>query len=198
MGEGDKAQRKDGRRERSASSRARIVAAMLDLVERGDLAPSAARVADEAQVGLRTVFRHFDDMESLFKQMSESITARVMPEVAKPFEASDWQGKLREMALRRARVFEMMLPYRLSANLRRYQSPFLMDDYNRTIKMERQLVEAVLPAELRSDSIGIEALVVALSFQSWRVMRYDQRLSPEHATAVLRRLVDNAIAGFDS
>lgn len=198
MGNGDKAVRKDGRRERSASSRARIVAAMLDLVERGDLAPSAARVAEEARVGLRTVFRHFDDMESLFKQMSESITARVMPEVAKPFEANDWQGKLREMALRRARVFEMMLPYRLSANLRRYQSPFLMEDYNRTIKMERQLVEAVLPAQLRSDAIGVEALIVALSFQSWRVMRHDQWLSPDHATAVLRRLVDNAIAGFES
>lgn len=134
MGEGDKAQRKDGRRERSASSRARIVTAMLDLVERGDLSPSAARVAEEAHVGLRTVFRHFDDMESLFKQMSELITARVMPEVVKPFEASDWQGKLREMALRRARVFEMMLPFRLSANLRRYQSAFLMEAYNRDRK----------------------------------------------------------------
>jgi hypothetical protein len=116
--------------------------------------------------------------------------------VAKPVAAADWQGRLREMAARRAHIFEIMLPYRLSANLRRYQSAFLMEDYNRTVKMERQLVEAVLPPDIHSDIIGVEALVVALSFQSWRVMRYDQRLSSDHAQAVLCRLVDDAIAGL--
>ena len=43
----------DGRRERSRSSRSKIVAAMLDLVGKGDVAPSAARVAEVAGVGLR-------------------------------------------------------------------------------------------------------------------------------------------------
>jgi hypothetical protein len=42
--------RADGRRERSKSSRAKIIAAMLELVERGDVQPSAARVADHAGV----------------------------------------------------------------------------------------------------------------------------------------------------
>ena len=39
---------------------------MMNLIEGGDLMPSAARVAEEAGVGLRTVFRHFDDMDSLY------------------------------------------------------------------------------------------------------------------------------------
>ncbi len=188
----------DGRRERSQSSRARIVAAMLELVGKGDIAPSAARVAEEAGVGLRTVFRHFDDMESLYSEMSNAIAQRVMPEIAKPFVATDWQGKLREMAGRRAQLFEIMLPYRLSANLQRYQSAFLMDEYVRVQAIERQLVEAVLPTAIAADRVGVEALVVALSFQSWRVMRHDQKLDPERAQEVLTRLVDNAIAGFSN
>ncbi|PNB35794.1 TetR family transcriptional regulator, partial [Pseudomonas sp. FW305-130] len=36
---------------------------MLDLVGKGDIAPSAARVAETAGVGLRSVFRHFADMD---------------------------------------------------------------------------------------------------------------------------------------
>src|SRR3546814_10246722 len=58
----------DGRRARSRSSRRRIVAAMVELIEGGDLMPSAARVAEEAGVGLRTVFRseeHTSELQTL-------------------------------------------------------------------------------------------------------------------------------------
>jgi hypothetical protein len=43
----EKGTRIDGRRERGRSSHKRIVAAMMDLIEGGDLMPSAARVAEE-------------------------------------------------------------------------------------------------------------------------------------------------------
>ena len=50
----------DGRRQRSARSRVRIVEAMFALIRAGDMNPSAAALAEEANVGIRTVFRHFD------------------------------------------------------------------------------------------------------------------------------------------
>lgn len=187
------ADRTDGRRERSKSSRARIVAAMLDLVRRGDVAPSAARVADEAGVGLRTVFRHFDDMDSLYREMSETIEAQVMPIVVKPFAGVDWRSDLDDMVGRRTEVFEAILPFRLSANIKRYQSAFLMADYARLTQLETQLVMAILPDHVRADRTGVAALCVALSFQSWRVLRHDQQLSPERAAEVLKRMV-SAIA----
>ncbi len=186
----------DGRRERSRSSRARIVAATLDLIERGDIAPSAARVADEAGVGLRTVFRHFDDMDSLFREMAETVARRVMPMVDQPYEHSDWRANIRELVERRARVFEAILPFRISANIKRYQSGFLMADYVRIMKMERDRVTCLLPARVKADEIGVEALCVALSFQSWRVMRHDQALPADKAAAVLARLVEDALRGL--
>jgi AcrR family transcriptional regulator len=190
------APRTDGRRERSKSSRARIVAAMLDLVERGDVQPSAARVADEAGVGLRTVFRHFDDMDSLYREMTEVIEARVMPLVLRPYGASDWRDNLRELAKRRAEVFEAILPFRISANIKRYQSPYLMAEYVRMMKLERQFVTVLLPPAVLADDVGVEALCVAVSFQSWRVMRHDQGLTSARAAAVIARLVDNALAAL--
>jgi AcrR family transcriptional regulator len=54
----------DGRRQRSSRSRERIVLAMIDLIRAGEMSPAAARVAEKANVGLRTVFRHFEEMET--------------------------------------------------------------------------------------------------------------------------------------
>ena len=60
----------DGRRRRGEDNRAKIVAAMLEIIHAGEIAPSAELVAQRADVGLRTVFRHFQDMDSLYREMS--------------------------------------------------------------------------------------------------------------------------------
>ncbi len=57
--------RVDGRRVRGADNRRRIVDALLKLVATGTVSPNAEQVATEAGVALRTVFRHFADMDSL-------------------------------------------------------------------------------------------------------------------------------------
>src|SRR3546814_14687096 len=88
------AKRVDGRRERSRSSRRRIVAAMLELIEGGDPMPSAARVAEEAGVGLRTAFRHFDDMGSLYRELSATIADTVIPIVTAPCAGAARTGNL--------------------------------------------------------------------------------------------------------
>lgn len=180
----------DGRRERSRSSRAKIVEAMLTLVEHGDVAPSAARVADTAGVGLRTVFRHFDDMDSLYREMSSVIEQRVMPLVSPPLRASGWRDRIIELTARRAIVFEHILPFRISANLKRFQSAFLMQDYQRMLMLERSTFTVLLPPEVLADSGAVEALNVILGFQTWRVLRHDQALPADAAATVVRRLVD--------
>ena len=187
----------DGRRERSRSSRARIVQAMLDLVGSGHVAPSAAEVAEQAGVGLRSVFRHFDDMDSLYREMSDAIEARLMPVLLKPLAATEWKPRVRELTERRMTVFETMLPYRISANIKRYQSPFLMQDYKRMIRLERQGVEALLPPGLLADSAQTNSLLAPLSFQTWRLLRHDQELPVDAARAVVLRLVDAILAQSD-
>jgi AcrR family transcriptional regulator len=184
----------DGRHARSKSSRAKIVAAMLDLVGAGDVQPSAAKVAEAAGVGLRTVFRHFDDMESLYREMSEAIEAKVLPLMVQPFASEGWRDRVREIAIRRVEVFEMILPYRISASLKRFQSSFLMEDYQRMLRLERNALEAVLPAALLADAVQANVLYLTLNFQCWRSLRHDQELSVAEARAVFLRLVDAALA----
>jgi AcrR family transcriptional regulator len=184
----------DGRRARSETSRAKIVAAMLDLVGKGDIAPSAARVAETAGVGLRSVFRHFDDMDALYREMSQAIEAQVLPMALKPLTGATWRERLLEIIERRVLVFETILPFRISANIKRFQSEFLMQDYRRMLRLERTSLEAILPAHVRADIPLVDALNVPLSFQTWRLLRHDQELSIADARAVVVRLVEAVLA----
>lgn len=186
--------RVDGRRERGRSSYRRIVEAMMELIVEGDLSPSAARVAEEAGIGLRTVFRHFDDMDALYAEITRTITERVMPIVLAPYPDQPWRANIGELVRRRVEVFETTLPFRLAANIKRYQSPFLMGQYSRVVMLERELIIRLLPGPVRTDRIGVEALCAALSFHTWRTLRHDQSLSPDEAGAVMGQMVDAVMA----
>ena len=184
----------DGRHLRSQTTRAKIVTALLDLVRDGDVAPSAARVADTAGVGLRTVFRHFDDMESLYREMSAVIEAQVMPITLRPFEAVGWQDQVREMADRRIGIYETIMPYRISASVKRFQSAFLMASYHQALDLERSSLHAILPAAIIANAPIASAIEVTISFQCWRRLRHDQGLAIEDARAVVHTLLEAMLA----
>lgn len=185
---------RDGRHARSIATRDKIVTALLQLVRDGDVAPSAVRVAETAGVGLRTVFRHFDEMDTLYREMSEAVEAQVMPMILKPFEAPDWRGRVREMAGRRIGIYETIMPYRISASIKRFQSDFLMQGYFRQLQLERTSLHAVLPQAVIDDAPLASAIEVSISFQCWRRLRHDQGLTVEAARAVIDTLLDAVLA----
>lgn len=169
---------------------------MLEVVEGGETSPGAAQIAEVAGVGLRSVFRHFDDMDSLYREMSEHIEAKVLPIVLQPLKSDNWQDRVRELSARRVQVFEAILPYRISANLKRFQSPFLMEDYRRMLRLEQASLESVLPPAVLADKVGTQAINAVFGFQTWRLLRHDQHLPVEVASAVVMRLVEAMLADF--
>lgn len=184
----------DGRRARSQSSRAKIVKAMLDLVGGGEMSPSASQVADLAGVGLRSVYRHFSEIDELYREMTEAVELQVLPILMRPPQGATWQQRLFDIAARRALIFETIMPYRISANARRFDSAYLMEDYRRMLRLETEALAAHLPEEVREDVAGARGLTVILSFSTWRLLRHDQNLSPEHARAVVERMLGDALA----
>lgn len=63
----------DGCRLRSERSRLAIIEAALTLQEEGVLVPTAQQISDRAGVGIRSFFRHFEDMERLFQAADDHI-----------------------------------------------------------------------------------------------------------------------------
>ena len=89
-------QRLDGRRVRREQNVDAVVDAMLDLLGEGHLSPGAAAVAERSGVSLRSVFRYFDDMDSL----TDRAIARQMERAAPLFDLLDDSGDLADRAAR--------------------------------------------------------------------------------------------------
>lgn len=170
---------------------------MVELVGKGDPAPSAARVAEAAGVGLRTVFRHFADMDTLFREMSEIIEAQVLPIILQMPQGDDWKARLADIADRRARIFETIMPYRLSADFKRLHSPYLMQDHRRMVLLESETIDVHLPPRIAADRAGSQGIKVILSFQTWRLLRHDLQLPVDEAGAVVRRMLADSLAAMD-
>jgi AcrR family transcriptional regulator len=174
----------DGRRRRSRQSRDRIVQAMLELVEAGDVTPGAEAVAARAAVGLRSVFRHFKDMESLYAEMTFRV-ARHYEAMLAPFETSGWRDQLAEMIERRLTTFERLMPFKRAADAHRHESPALQANYTSSLAMMRSRLSGLLPAALALDPVRFESLDLLLSFDVWQRLRVDQGLEPAAARAVV-------------
>lgn len=179
----------DGRRLRSRDSKRRIVAAMLELVREGRIAPTAEEVARRANVGLRTVFRRFKDMESLYSEMSVAISEKVAPIIHEELAHDAWWLNLGQLVERRLRVYEIIMPYRIAAGALRFQSNILYSRHRELVRDERERLIAVLPEFLLEDRTGIESLEAVLSFDMWNQLRNDQKLNVTQATQVVYRLV---------
>jgi AcrR family transcriptional regulator len=180
------AERQDGRKTRGADNRRRIVNALLELVEGGNVAPSAEVVAKEAGVGLRTVFRHFADMDSLHASVSERMSAEIQPILERPFASSDWRGRLEELVDRRAEVFERLLPFKLAGDAHRHGSPFLTSEHKALVRAQSEALRRVLPAKIVEEKARFAALDLLLSFDAWKRLRHDQGVGVREARSALR------------
>ncbi len=185
----------DGRVRRSERSREAIVAALFDLIGRGVLQPTAQQVADAAGVGIRSVFRHFSEMESLYR----AVDARLLHEALGLFGDHGPPGPLgaRIDALVRRRVafFERIAPYKRSGNLQRWRSRFIQ---RRHLDLQRLLhddLRACLPELDRAPLEVREAVDLVTSFEAWDRLRADRRLGPKPAAAVVARAVRRLLDG---
>lgn len=185
----------DGRRRRGQDNRARIVAAMMEIVHGGEIAPSAEQVAARADVGLRTVFRHFQDMDSLYREIAAVVGVEVRAVLVRPLEGDTWQARLLERAGRFSIAYEKMAPYKRAADAFKHRSKFLGGDYARLVEQQREILEQGLPPAVARDRDRVEALALLLSFEAWARLRNEQGLSPSRAQAVIEAAVRALIAG---
>ena len=184
----------DGRKLRSEDSKRRIVSAMLELVREGKIAPTAEDVAKRAQVGIRTVFRRFRDMESLYAEMAGAIDDRIASINDGFAKQGDWRANLNHMVERRLQVYEIVMPYRVAAEALKFQSTILLTQHMKFVREERQRLLALIPEKLLADAVLTEGLEAALSFDMWNQLRNDQRLNGDEAGEVVKRIVSSLLA----
>lgn len=185
----------DGRRQRGEDNRRRIVAAFIAFIREGKISPTAEMIAARADVGLRTVFRHFEDMERLYREIGTEIEGQVRPMVDRPFESADWQGRIEEVIERRATLFESIMPFRTAADVYRHTSPSIAARQAEFVALQRQYLEDALPASIARDPVRVEALDLVSSYEAWQRLRHEQKLSPADAKRVMAFAIHQMISG---
>jgi AcrR family transcriptional regulator len=184
----------DGRHRRSERSRLRIIDAIIELVNAGVLEPTAEQVSAQAGLAMRTVFRHFKDMDSLYREIARRTLVEAQAISATDTPADSWQDGLHNLVDRRARIYEKLMPMRLSGDAVRHRSPFLQEENARLVTLFRNALRKVLPQPLRRDRMRFEALDLLLSFEAWIRLRREQKLSAHSARATLHASVDALLA----
>ncbi len=177
-------ERPDGRRLRSANSRSRITAALIALVAEGELAPTAEMVADRAGLSLRTVFRHFEEMDNLYLEIAGAIIRRAEPLIGRPFAAA-WPDIIPEMVERRADYYESVAPFKRALDLYRTRSPALQQASAEVAALSRQVFLSRIPREQLPDPAALEAMVLLVSIDSWLYLRQVQGLDVAAAKAAV-------------
>ncbi|TWX68075.1 TetR/AcrR family transcriptional regulator [Colwellia demingiae] len=171
----------DGRKLRTDDSRQKIVSAFLQLIREGTVAPSAECVARAANVGLRTVFRRFKEMELLYREMIIELQNKFAPEVVKPWKTTGVENQLQEMLERKAIIYEDLMPYRIASSYHKYHSEFIKHSHKHWNEIEQKSLESILPFKKSSEPVLFNAIEVALSFDTWLQLRVDHNINPEQS-----------------
>lgn len=167
----------DGRRQRSERSQTAIIEAALALMEEGTLVPTAQQIADRAGVGIRSFFRHFADMDSLFLAADEML----LDSYEALFQVADRDGSLSTRVSRAVELygnaFDNLMQMILCTKALLWRFPKLKENYAWHQKRLRKELELWLPevADLPRDRR--EAVHAVASFEMWHRLREHQGLS---------------------
>ncbi len=172
---------RDGRRRRRATSRRAITDAMVKLIGDGVFEPTAAQVSEVANVGMRTVFRHFKDMESLFAETRLVLVGRVQVYFDFVSDAETVEERLTALIDNRADLCEIISNFKLAERTWLHRSKFLRQDDMQVRKTLRRNMKQNLPEAQALDPETLAALDMALGIDCWLSLRHGAGLSVAQA-----------------
>ena len=194
MAKGESESVVDGRRLRSERSRTAIIDAMVALQEEGILVPTAHQVAERSGINIRSLFRHFEDMESLF----EAADAHLRESYEAPFLGGDREGTLEERiehaVERHAAAFEKVGNMMLSTQAQMWRYEVLRKNYARNQRGLRKDLDDWLPELRKIPPWRREAIDAIASFDMWHRLRSHQGQGKKAAIDIIAKLIKEQLA----
>jgi TetR/AcrR family transcriptional regulator, regulator of autoinduction and epiphytic fitness len=191
----------DGRASRAARTRVAVVDALLALNEKGNLRPTAREIAAEAGVSLRSIYVHFDDVESLLVAAAVRHGEYLMS-LARPVPTEGPIGhRVAALVANRRTLYEAGSGVRRAALVQEPFSPALQRALEAGRKAGRAEIDNVFAAEIAA--VGAsgdrlrQALTLTLGSTSWDVMRRYQKLTADQAEEQLRTMALALLEGWD-
>lgn len=176
----------DGRHARSQRTRTSISNALLQLLEEGHHEPAVQQVAKRANVSVRAIYHHFDDIEGLYTELVDRQSRRIMPLLAVVSGRRSTVSKARQLIEMHDDLYSLAAPIhngvRFSVAAR--SSPTI----SATLRQLRHATSSQIQQSFKSELDrhhnpynAISRLEAVISFEMWDHFRRVQGCS-RHAT----------------
>lgn len=161
----------------------------MDLLRAGEVRPTAQLIAEHAQVSVRSVFQHYQDMEALYASLVDSQSRYLVP-LLELRSDGDLNERLGALVTQRAGLFEAIAPVRRSLGPRQLESAAVQRQLRALSKelraqVERQFAPELATSDPATRTTDVDALDAAASYDTWRHLREQAELSRDRAADTL-------------
>lgn len=185
---------RDGRAARAVRTRNAVADALLELIEEGQLRPTSKAIAERAAVSERTIFQHFEDLETLFSAASARVGDRVVRDLQYIPDDGPFEGRLAAYLDELVVLHEEMSPLQRASTLHEPFSPVLGQALGWWHDLLRRGIERVFRCEIETWPEGersdvVESVALTVEWSNWENMRTRSQFEPDRA----RRLLELSI-----
>ena len=196
MVDGRAEDRADGRTARRDRNREAVLDAVLELFREDAVYPGPAEVADRSGVSLRSVYRYFEDMETLVRAAMTRHLDRLQPLfVIENPGMGPLADRVDQLVDQRLRLYDAVAPMMRAALLRARSNDLIRERLAENRRGLRHQVKEVFGPELGALSAGanrevLAALDVLLEFEAMEHLRRERSMTAAEARRVLVRAVN--------
>jgi AcrR family transcriptional regulator len=181
----------DGRRARRDLNRRAVVDALLELYREGHYEPSSTDIAVRAGLSPRSLFRYFDDVDDLARAAIAVAQERARPLTRVKAQPGDpLRRRIEAVVESRANLWESFGPAARASRMRAPVQPVVAAQLAQGRAYLRRQLRELFAAELTAlgpdrGAVALAAVDVLCSFESYDLLRNDQRHSRARTVAVL-------------
>lgn len=189
----------DGRTARRDRNRTSVLNAILDLIDEGNPLPTVAEISERSGTSHRSLFRYFDDLDSLFAEAVLVAYARYSPlSRIHRFGRGSFDERIDSVIAQRLALYEAMAPLVVSARQRKgAMEPMEVAMAQYMGPMRDQLMVHFGPEfdRIATDQLPhvLDALEALLSLDAYEFLRRNQR-DDAAITAAFRSGIERLLA----
>lgn len=180
---------------RGQRNRQAVVDAVIDLIDEGELSPTATQIAERAGVALRSIYHHFEDLDGLARAVADEQLIR-LADVLQPIPTDGpFEQRLSSFVAQRAELDERgMAVYRASL-LSAPGNSAVAERLALVNRFLREELAQTFAAELRGrPTWTLDALDALTSFDGWVRLRHAQGMSVRRAKGLLSGVIPTVLA----
>ena len=187
----------DGRFARSKKTKDAIVRALLKLL-RNTPFPTAEQVAKESKIGLRTVYRQFKDMESIYLSLHEEC----MHSLSQMFNSDvdlnrSFEERVSFAISERFAIYDEYETLFIATISNSARLPTLVNQVAESYQIMRERFIKIVPEIKKLSAIKSDLLFTRILFPSWfslrKVLKHDQKIIIDELSDDLTKYIKGTI-----